>query len=322
MIRHWAISVVGALGLASLAGMAQAQDRMTLDTCKGSWEAAVPMLDAAFRGVSEANPRADEAGWCVIEDVVFGNEYRAYRIETLRWRGTDMRRLIDQGLPPRSLEIEIADARFAPMVAGSEVQSYLLGVQMYRTATDARLSLRWDGVQKALILDSLEIDFPGANRIEASARIDGVDLSDTAAIQMSLGNMGLSDLDLVIETNGLFENTLAMPLGALLLEEDDTPPEVQVRWWIGQVQEIVAQMSDDILPARSKAALVALLDEMPTPSGTLRLNLVLDAPIGAARLMPLMNSFPVQDLSDPRLAAVLEEITLVADWQPASEGTK
>ena len=304
-----------ALALALGVGGAQAQDRMTQPLCDAGPGAVFGLVGQDVPEII-GQPRVDEAGWCVLEAVqVFEGSFNAV-IDRLRWRGADMARLVDAGLPPRSLDLEMVGLRQQPKVDYDPLYSYLIGVQLHRNAIDATLTVRWDGVQKALILDRLAIDFPGENRVEASARLDGIDLTDTGTMQMSIGTVALSDLDLLVESNGLFEDFLLFPLGFTLLEHGDTPPEVQVRWWIGQAQRLVAGLSDELLPPRSKAALSALLDEMPMPSGIPRLTLDTAEPLGVMRVLLAAGDEP-----DPAVLidTVLAGATLIADWQPTPE---
>lgn len=86
-----------------------------------------------------------------------------------------------------------------------------------------------------------------------------------------------------METHGLFEDYLLMALGSALL-----PPEGDREAAVRGVRADLSERIDD-LPSKSvsknsKAALRAMVAELPNPSGTLALSLRADPGIGPARV--------------------------------------
>ena len=85
-----------------------------------------------------------------------------------------------------------------------------------------------------------------------------------------------------IRSTRFFQDYLLQPLGfAVLYQSDD--PEARVE----QLKEIargyLADVPADILPPSSQEALLTLLDQMPDPSGRLRIEKTADPGIGPAR---------------------------------------
>jgi hypothetical protein len=283
---------------------ATAQDRMTQDTCSQSWAATEALL-----GLPAAGPviTVDVAGWCAMSDVTFGlAEDSDLRMRSLRWRGSDLARFVNDGLPPRALEIEAAGIAVMPLT-GSAVMDYALAVQGGNSSLDARLSVRWDGVQNAVMVEAAEVLFDAANRVSATARIDGVNLTDRAAIEASAG---LRDLTVKSEFAGWFEEKALLPLASALLREDGMPPAAQVEAFKVQAIGLLDSLPDTVLPTPSRDALSAFVQTLPAPRGSAQLQFTARPPFGVARAMPFM---AVQGLPD---AEAFEGTSLLFTWAP------
>lgn len=158
--------------------------------------------------------------------------------------------------------------------------------------------------------------------IEANARFTGVNLTDAATIQASAMQAGLVDLDLMVVNDGLFESFFIVPLGLLVLDTNSqVPPETQVQNLISASQDFIASRPDTVIPPRSKEAVTALLSDMPTPTGTLRLDFTSSEPLGMARLMPLMIAGdPPQ--ADTLFDALFTGATLNVTWDRAARASE
>lgn len=297
------------------AGQVAAQERMEIATCQQGWAAVVPMVmpDAPLPEISVT---AD--GWCLIDDLgVPMDEQSLLKVQSLRWRASDMARVIEQGLPPRSLEV-VGDGFSVAAQTGDPVFDYFFGLQSSATESGFGLSVRWDGVQNTVFVDEAYVDFFPDNRIEATARIDGVNLTDQIAMQTSVGTMGLKDLIVTTKFAGWFETYVAMSLGPMLLSNDGITPEVQVRALQEQAIDVIGNLPDRIVPSASREALGAFIEDLPAPRGTARLQLSANPPLGASRMAP----FAVLG-REPTIAEIidlgLEGVALLFTWAPTGE---
>ena len=297
------------------AGQVSAQERMERETCQQGWAAVVPMItpDAQLPRMS-----VTDDGWCQIDDLTLPmDQSSAFSVETLRWRASDMARVAELGLPPRSLEI--AGIGFAVVAqTGDPVFDYLLELQSSAADSGFGLSVRWDGVQNAVFVDEAYVDFFTGNRIEATARVEGVNLTDQTAMQTSIGSMGLKDLVVTTQLAGWFEAYVALSLGTLLLDNDGIAPEAQVQKLQEQALEVVGNIPDSIVPSTSREALSAFIQDLPTPRGTARLQLSANPPLGAARMTPfaLMARSPtIEEIVE----LGLEGVALLFTWTPTGD---
>lgn len=299
----------------ALASPAVAQDRMTPETCTQSL-ATVEAL--AGLPSSNAEITTNDEGWCLVENQTLTiDAYQAYSLASLRWRASGVSRLIEDGLPPSSLEVFGEGLSISPRT-GDHVMDYLMGLQGAAAETGFGLSVRWDGVQNAILLDDAYFDFFPDNRIEFTARIDDVDLTDMATIQSSFGSMGLRDLSMKADFAGWFESFVALPLGTQVLDGDGPDPALQVTELKEQTVAFLQAVPVAVLPQASRDNLAAFIQSLPSPRGTLRLQLSASPTLSAARMAPfaLMSSEPsleqVVDLG-------LEGVTLLFTWTPTGE---
>jgi hypothetical protein len=133
------------------------------------------------------------------------------------------------------------------------------------------------------------VDFPGDNAVSLTARIDGVDASSLGALETSAGSMAVTALDARVTTHGLFEGYLLMPLGNLLLAGAQDPG-AELGRLVALGQGLADSLPDPPLDAPSRAALKALLGDLPHPSGTVALSLTADPGIGPARFAPVIGT--------------------------------
>ena len=235
-------------------------------------------------GTVTATGVAQEGDWCVVDVPVLdvdGQYVPDWRMDRLRFRGAALGWIADGSSMPEGLEIAVEGLRLAVQTGNAQVD-WLLAAQARPNGIDAEAALAWDPVAKVLRLERLSLDFPGENRVEASAVVTGVDLSSTGAMQMSLASFALTEAELRVQTHGLFEGYALMALGsALLPPEGDMDAAAE-----GLRAEVLAAISD--LPGTSfsdasKAALRVLVGELPNPAGDLAVAVKAEPGIGPVR---------------------------------------
>jgi len=291
-----------------------AQDRMSALDCEQSWAG---VLGSTGLPMGQLQVDVDPSGWCVIQDGTanfFGGS--RVRIDSLMWRASEIDRFIEDGLPPRSIEI-VGDGVGVLPQTGDAVYDYLFSLQTEESNLGFGLTVRWDGVQNALMVDESYVVFDDTNRIDITARIDGVDLTDSATIQTSLGTMGLRNLSVKTTFDGWFEQYVALPVGAGLLT-DTTAPEDQVAALQQQAIDFSTSLPTDILPTVAQDALAGFITELPRPRGTLQLQLNADPIINAARALPMVSASDSVDAAQ-RFSEFMDGVRLLITWSPTRE---
>ncbi len=312
-----------ALGLAVLlaaTGAARAEF-LSSETCRASWDRLQAVVPAEMGSVKSGSQVWLRAGFCSVDGVEIAPEGQyqpGFRISKVSWRANGLKAFLDSGTPPRSLDLKIEGLRIS-VKTGNGVMDYLMRAQNDRNGIDADLSLRWEAGSKQLVLDRLDVDFPGANAIKATASVDRVDLTSQSAAQVSLGSMGLTDLAVEVTTNGLFETYVLMPLGSAVLG-DAADPEAALKGFVDEAQAFVGTLPEPSFPDVTKQAITALLEDMPNPAGTLELKLSAPSGFGFARLARyFVEALPA---SKADVATLLDGVTVTATYVPTPEGAE
>jgi hypothetical protein len=288
---------------------------MTQAQCDGSAEALLVMsgADVALPEIS-----LTETGWCRIEDMIMPIDLRTrIRLAGLEWRGSDVARFIEDGLPPRALQVRGEGLAIVPET-GDPVMDYMLDVQMSVDNTAFGFNARWDGVQDTLHIDEASIIFNGTNRITATALFERVDLTDAATIQRSLGSAGLRDLTITSDFDGWFEVNVAGVLAPMLLKAGEVSPQEQVQALKRQAIDAIALVPQESMPLPAQEALGAFISSLPYPRGTARLQLRADPALSAARVVPMAMMAQSATVSEV-LDAALDGLTILFTWSPAKE---
>ena len=226
-----------------------------------------------------------EGDWCVVEGLVLDLEEQYlpdWHIDRLRFRGAALGWIVDGSTLPEGLEIAVEGLRLV-VETGNPQMDWLFAAQSRPNRIDASASLTWDAAGKVLRLEGLSIDFPGENLVEASAVVTGVDLSSTGAAQMSATSFALTEADLAVTTHGLFEWYVLMSVGPSVLpyEGDIDAAAEGIR---ADLLAMLGDLPETSFSAGSKAALGALIAELPNPAGELTVTLRSEAGIGPTRL--------------------------------------
>lgn len=268
----------------TLAGPAAAEEGLvTPALCVAVWD----RLSDTLRGAMPSSRQVTQmdGDWCVIEAPVFaldGAYPLVWQADRLRLRGSALGWVMDGTTSPTTLELAVENLRAVAQI-GSPQMDWLYAAQARANTIDAALALSWDSAGRVLRLDRLEIDLPGDNLIEASAKVGQVDLSSLGAAQMSLASFAVTEVDLQVRTHGLFEWYVLMTLGPVFLPEDGDM-EAAAEALRARMRSGVAGLPGEVFPKASKAALLALIGELPNPSGDLSVSVRSDAGIGPARL--------------------------------------
>lgn len=301
----------GLLIVALLMGApAAAQDRMTQAQCAQSFDVATALI-----GVSVDNTDAvlGANGWCVVTGLEFDmDSSTSARIEMLRWRASDIGRFINDGLPPRMIEVEGRGFGVVP-TTGDAVFDYLLQLQMRQARMAFGASVRWDGVQNAVTIDTAYLEFNPTNRIEVTARIEGANLRDLASIQTSIGSVALRNLTLKSTFDGWFESYAAMLIGQVLLEDGEATPQAQVTTLKRQAIEFIPELPVGFVPPPSRTALGAFINALPMPRGTLQMQLSAEPAIGGARTALILREAPLAQT----IETLLDGVSVLVTWTPS-----
>lgn len=273
MIRGAALALM-------LAGPALAEGEAGL--CGQVWARVAEGLSPS--GTVRQEAVAQEGDWCVVGGPVLdldGQYLPDWHMDRLRFRGSALPWLVDGSVLPEGLEVAVEGLRLAVQTGNAQFD-WLHAAQARANTIRAEASLAWDPAARVLRLEGLSVDFPGANALDLRATVAGVDLSSTGAIQMSATGFALTGADLRIETHGLFEGYLLMPLGAALLPYEGYMDAAAERLRAGLLA-LVADLPEASVPPASKAALAALVGELPNPAGVLELSLRADPGLGPVR---------------------------------------
>lgn len=289
---------------------ADAQDRMSQAQCVQSFDAVVALIGMP---VNNTDAVLDADGWCLLTGLEFDiDPNTGARIETLRWRASDIGRFINDGLPPRMIEVE---GRGLGVVAttGDAVLDYLIQLQMRQSKMAFGTTARWDGVQNAVTIDTAYLAFNPTNRIDVTARIEGANLTDRASMQTSIGSVALRNLTFESTFDGWFESYAAMAVGQALLEDGEATPPAQVATLKRQATEYISELPASAMPPPSRAALGAFINALPTPRGTLQMQLSADPAIGAARTALILREAPLTQTVE----TLLNGVNVLVTWTPS-----
>lgn len=297
--------------LLALGGPAVAQSLGGPALCRAVWDDLT--AGAAEVAILTGTVAGAEGGACVIEDVRLdlpGEYVPDWQAARLRLSGAALPWLVGEPVTPDRLEIGIEGLHLV-IQTGMAQMDYLYAAQARAQTIKAEVALAWDKAARTLSVETLDIDFPGDNRVELTAVVDGVDLSDAAAMQMSATGFALREADLTVRTHGLFEWYALMTLGPSVLPEEGDM-EAAVAELKSEAAEMVRALPTGTFAEASKTALVALIDELPNPAGTLTVAFRAANGFGPVRFM----GYAVEGVPDTlaEAAPLLEGVTVGIGW--------
>lgn len=299
-----------ALALLALAGPATAQDLPSQALCQNVWTRLTDLAATAFPLTGEVTPNNMEG--CLFTDLRLdlpGEYVPDWYIDSLQVTGA-LPWIADGSAPPDRLGFRFSGLRMV-VQTGNPQMDYLFAAQSRANLIDMDVDLAWDATARVLAVERLDIDFPGENRVSLTAKVAGVDLSSTGAMQMSATSFAITEADLTVQTHGLFEWYALMGLGSLLLPlEGDM--EAAVRVLRADAVAAVNQLPETSFPPASKAALTALIAELPNPAGVLTIAFRSKAGFGPARVMGFAITGVPTTMADA--APLLDGLTLNIGW--------
>lgn len=281
--------------------------------CRAVWSGLT--VQAAVAVPLTGRVSGQEDGACVIEEVRLdlpGDYTPDWQAARLRLAGGALPWLVGEPGQPDRLEIEV-EGLHAVITTGMAQLDYLYAAQARAQTIRARVVLAWDADARSLAVEAFEIDFPGDNLVQLTARLDGVDLASRDAALMSLTGVALREADLTVRSHGLFEWYLLMPFGPNFLPNEGDM-EAAARALKAEAVAAVGALPGAQVPEASKAALVALIGELPNPAGTLTLALRAEPGLGPSRFPGDGAMDGTQGLGD--LDRVLEGVTFAIGWTP------
>jgi hypothetical protein len=274
--------------LAALAGPAAAESSL----CEDAWMSISEAFMASGALETHGTTTQPSPDLCEITDVAIDMEAQYapdWHIDRMRITGNVPQFLTGliitgniQGLSPGTHRIDVEGIRFVPQ-AGNAQMDWIFAAQSRANPIDASLAFAWDAAGKTFKIEALTVEFPGDNLVEFSALAKGVDLSSSGAMQMSATGFAVTEADLRIRTHGLFEWYLLMPLGPSFLPYEGDM-EAAAEALRAEMKAAVASLPGSSFSDASKAALTALIGELPNPSGVLTMKLRSAAGLGPARL--------------------------------------
>ena len=276
--------------------------------CPAQWDQMRAVLGEQFGVEIIAEELSVDGGACVASSVTqLGQDRVVPSAREVRWRGVGLDSFVATGVLPERITIEARKLAAIPVFEHSPSLSWVYRVQSLRTGVDVVMELVLDHTSGAIDLERLSFDFIGDNRIDLQARMTGVDLSDSWALQASAGEAALSAYRLRVESHGLFE-TLALPaLGPAILDGVDDPAAELARMkalaagWL-------ALLPDDLLAAESRDALIRLIGTLPHPNGVLEIRMQAEPPLGARRGLALATDPDFDPLKD--VARLMDGVAL------------
>lgn len=273
-------------------------------------------VTGGFNSISEAQSVGtvgQDGDWCVISDLVvdFPDRYLPdWHLDQLRFRGLALGWIADGSTLPEDLEIGVEGLRLV-VQTGDARMDWLFAAQSRTNRIDAAATLAWDPAARVLRLEGLSVDFPGENLVEASATVTGVDLSSEGAAQMSATSFALTEADLAVSMHGLFEWYVLMALGPVVL-----PPEGDMEAAAERLRSdltaVIDQLPDASFPQESKAAMAALVADLPNPSGELTLAVRAEPGFGPARVVGYAVNGVPQSVAEA--APLFQGVTVDVGW--------
>jgi hypothetical protein len=298
--------VIRAAALALLlAGPAEAEG-----LCAAAWD----RVSGTLSSFGEVSGQARQDGdWCLVEGAILdleGQYVPDWHMDRLRFRGSAIGWLVGEADAPEELEIAVEGLRLVVQTGNAQFD-WLYAAQARANTIRAEASLKWDAADRVLRLEGLNIDFPGDNRVDLSAELTGVDLSSTGAMQMSATSFALTEADLAVTTHGLFEGYLLMPLGtaALPSKGDMAAATDAIK---AQLVTAVVALPEASFSNASKDALLALIMQLPNPSGDLTVALRAEPGLGPTRVAGYAVTGVPQSVAEA--APLFQGVTVDVGW--------
>ncbi len=271
---------------------ATAFSAMQPEDCAAVWEIIIKGQNTG----AVANRLSDD-GWCLVPADQAATE--GFDFDRIEWRAEGMERVLEQSLPPNALTIRVTDAdMLRKLGVGGDVDAPAMPMQIM-------LSLSDNAQDRQLVIENLLITGPKGNVVSLQGVFHNVDLSSTAKMQISLGGANLRDVVLVANGNRKLEPYLRPYIGATF------PERTRKR---SAMIDKVSDWPDHSFPPATKRAVQQLITALPTPNGTLRVEVDTGAGLSAGIFVQtFVFGTPVDDM----INRVLEGVVFDANWTAA-----
>lgn len=223
-------------------------------------------------------------GACRVRDMVLAGPTLTLDIGMLEW-DLDGLAALQGGAGAAKLTASLDNLRMIPSVDDPWI-GYMLREQNRRNTIDGTLSVSWDMDAARLELETLTLDMPGANALSVSLRASGVSPAILTGGPANAATAAVERLELVVTNQGFADGLILSALAGAMSGLPGTP-ESQMTATRRDAKAVVADLPDTIVNPSSKAALSALVDEAPTPWGTLAITLAADPPLPLLRFPAL-----------------------------------
>lgn len=304
-------------------------DLSAIDSMLGRISAGTPGGDGANSLSSllpaDKQPVFDD-GFCVIRDIRFPmvrapSLVTEYRVSALRWQADWAGPT--RPMPPNMLVIELRDSGtgFASSSDMTDVLDYQSRLLRDIYPNDFRLELAFDPQADRLEIRQLAAQNGYSNRFMFSATLNNADLDGVLNTEWSnappldkLGMITIDDANLTATNHGFFEIVAPTWVHVVYPRLGPTPEEA-----VGAAQDIakglIGQIPEKLTSASDQAELVAMIDAIPHPLGTLDLQLDTANGIAPSRFVATM--LMVKTPSWDSFAGLLDGATIKVDWTPA-----
>ncbi|SEB99666.1 hypothetical protein [Rhodobacter sp. 24-YEA-8] len=266
-----------------------------------------------------ATPRSLKDGGCAFDDVVItgGERYApGFYADTVTVYGSILAWDRKGQMPSSDIVVGATGMRFATKM-GDARMDYLLGAQARVGEMVLDLRAAWDGSAKEVEISRFDLTFAGDSRILFTARAKNIDLSTPGAAQMAIMGAALTDLDLEIRSFGLFEQLLLPVLVMMIPDTENTESDAGFAALVSEkkleLRTAINQLPDAAFPAPSRAALAALLSDLPGPRGKLVVNFRSASGFGAARFARFALTGLPQTMKE--LAPLFDGTRFDIDWR-------
>jgi hypothetical protein len=292
--------------------------------CMAFAEAALGLLSEFDYVADPFEARFDpDEETCVIKDLTLaGSGGMDISVGRVLLSGEGVERMRN-GLPPLSLEASIYRVRpYLGRGMGPSSMQYVSRVQAKSySGAFAHLSYDWSAETKRV--DNFGLTFgrgydESGNEIGISADIRGVDLTDWASIQTSLGSMRLHYVSINMTLFGVFEQ-MVVPWAVPGLLEDHLPIEEQVEMLKTVAVDYVTELPPAVFDEASRAGLAEIVKTLPHPRGYLSVQFASEPGLGTASFVPFAINGTNSNLGG--IWQILENSasTVTIDWEPDEE---
>ncbi len=296
--------------LAFLLGCAAAQAQ-NAPPCEAAWEA---LSDAQPFATLSAGTIRVEDGWCVFDEAFFDVRMHLaldYWVERLAVRGAGVDWMAGRTDEPSTLEVRADGIAMLPPWEDNPLMGYVWRVKARRAPMTASLTLEWDGATKLLDIQRLHFDFQGNSALTLAMTARQAPARTADDLNLPAAPFIPTAIDLEVRTHGLFETFLLDTIAFAFLPLDEDP-EVTVPALKEKALFWVRTMPETVLDAQSKAAIGALIAELPNPDGTLNLKVGINPDFGEDGFLRLLTDRDRPDLG--RMTAALYNLRISVGW--------